>query len=116
MYTFCHNLRVQCLSIVIVQIYPDGDVSMDVGAGDLPQPGLRTGEAEPSPVPVVLLNNVSPSEGDVAVVSVPPEEQYILSIDIGTTNIRGHVYSKSASLKGSISKQVLHVNSHSSNT
>ncbi|BFZ00353.1 hypothetical protein BsWGS_03393 [Bradybaena similaris] len=88
-----------------IQIISYRDVTMDEGSGDTPQAESVANEYETTAFPALLLNNVPPSEGDVSVTAAPSEEQFLLSIDIGTTNIRGHVYSKSARLKGSISKQ-----------
>ncbi|CAG5117158.1 unnamed protein product [Candidula unifasciata] len=78
---------------------------MDEGAGDTPQLEPVGNEPDLNAFPALLLNNAPLSEGEVNATTPSMVEQFILSIDIGTTNLRGHVYSKSASLKGSISKQ-----------
>ncbi|KAK0049553.1 glycerol kinase 5 [Biomphalaria pfeifferi] len=52
-----------------------------------------------------LVNKTAQVQEKVKSVSNKKSPEYILSIDVGTTNIRGHVYTKTAQLQGSATKQ-----------
>ncbi|KAH9487676.1 putative glycerol kinase 5 [Bulinus truncatus] len=90
-----------------------GDAVCDVGvmgdAQNVTAPTLMKAQKESVQLPTEIVNKVAEEQDKSAEVRIgspiKSQEQYILSMDVGTTNIRGHVYTKKAHLMGSASKQ-----------
>ncbi|KAH9487675.1 putative glycerol kinase 5 [Bulinus truncatus] len=90
-----------------------GDDVYDVGvmgdAQNVTAPTLMKAQKESVQLHTELVNKVAEEQGKSAEVRIgsprKSQEQYILSMGVGTTNIRGHVYTKKAQLMGSASKQ-----------
>ncbi|KAH9487677.1 putative glycerol kinase 5 [Bulinus truncatus] len=85
------------------------DVGVMGDAQNVTAPALLKAQKESIPLPAELFSKTAEDQGKRAKgrISSPrkSQEQYILAMDVGTTNIRGHVYTKTAQLKGSASNQ-----------